>query len=193
MLPYSNDGNSVELLTLGNMAKFTLASNAVRDAKLLAMLDQIGPTPAEAGRGSAQRGDPLPLSRSKQSRLRKEAMASIEELRRKGPASRRETSRWGRIIIGALALGCIGAAAVGQVVLGPALRGRRRAGIRRAQILQVAVAVAAATNHPAQQRALLHIGGVGIEAKDPRGDGVHAAIPYMSPTPSPTETPRSRR
>ena len=38
MLPYSNDGNSVELLTLGNMAKFTLASNAVRDAKLLAML-----------------------------------------------------------------------------------------------------------------------------------------------------------
>jgi hypothetical protein len=37
MLPYSNDANSIELLTLGNMAKFTLASNAVRDAKLLAI------------------------------------------------------------------------------------------------------------------------------------------------------------
>ncbi len=43
MLPCSNDGNSVELLTLGNMAKFTLASNAVRDAKLLAMLKQAQP------------------------------------------------------------------------------------------------------------------------------------------------------
>ncbi len=40
MLPYSRDGNSVEMLTLGNMAKFTLASNAVRDDKLLGMLKQ---------------------------------------------------------------------------------------------------------------------------------------------------------
>ena len=51
MLPYSNDGNSVELLTLGNMAKFTLASNAVRDTKLLAMLKQAQQAdPAEADR-----------------------------------------------------------------------------------------------------------------------------------------------
>jgi hypothetical protein len=51
-------------------------------------------------------------------RLRKEAMASIDELRRKGPAYRRDVSRWGQIGIGALSLGCIGAAALGQVALG---------------------------------------------------------------------------
>jgi hypothetical protein len=117
MLPYSNDGNSVELLTLGNMAKFTLGTNAVRDTRLLAMLRQ------------AQEGQPKPVAAPlkevidaaetvETSRLRKEAMASIEELRRKGPASRRDVSRWGTIGTGALALGCIGAAAMGQVALG---------------------------------------------------------------------------
>ena len=45
-------------------------------------------------------------------------MASIEELRRKGPQSRRDISKWGKIGIGALSLGCIGAAATGQVYLG---------------------------------------------------------------------------
>jgi hypothetical protein len=52
------------------------------------------------------------------SRLRKEAMASIDELRRKGPASRRTALTWGNVGIGALSLGCIGAAATGQVYLG---------------------------------------------------------------------------
>ena len=85
MLPYSNDGNSVEMLTLGNMAKFTLASNAVRDMKLLAMLKQ-------ANDGTPPKPIAAPLKEViiaaetvETSRLRKEAMASIEELRRKGP------------------------------------------------------------------------------------------------------------
>ena len=117
MLPYSNDGNSVELLTLGNMAKFTLASNAVRDAKLLAMLKESSPTQPKPV--AAPLKEVITAAEQVEtSRLRKEAMASIEELRRKGPAYRRDASRWGQIGIGALALGCIGAAAVGQVVLG---------------------------------------------------------------------------
>ncbi|MPZ37056.1 MAG: hypothetical protein GEU95_03160 [Rhizobiales bacterium] len=118
MLPYSNDANNVDLLTLGNMAKFTLASNAVRDIKLLDMLRQAN-----------QANPPKPIATPlkevitaaetvETSRLRKEAMASIEELRRKGPASRREVSKWGQVGIGALSLGCVGAAAVGAVALG---------------------------------------------------------------------------
>jgi hypothetical protein len=51
-------------------------------------------------------------------KLRKEAMAAIEELRRKGPAYRRNVSWWGQIGQGALAVGCIAAAATGQVYLG---------------------------------------------------------------------------
>jgi hypothetical protein len=118
MLPYSNDGNNVELLTLGNMAKFTLASNAVRDMKLLAMLRQ-----AQAGSPPKRIAAPLKevitaAETVETGRLRKDAMASIEELRRKGPESRRELSKWGNIGIGALSLGCIGAAATGQVYLG---------------------------------------------------------------------------
>jgi hypothetical protein len=112
MLPYASDADSVELLTLGNMAKFTLASNAVRDTKLLEMLKQTS--------GSQPKPIATPLKEVitaaetvETGRLRKEAMASIEELRRKGPASRREVSKWGQIGTGALALGCIGAAATG--------------------------------------------------------------------------------
>jgi len=118
MLPYSLDPESVELLTLGNMAKFTLASNAVRDMKLLAMLRQ-------AQRQNPPRKIAEPLKEVviaaetvETGRLRKDAMASIDELRRKGPQSRRELTKWGNIGIGALSLGCIGAAATGQVYLG---------------------------------------------------------------------------
>jgi hypothetical protein len=118
MLSYANDANSIELLTLGNMAKFTLASNAVRDMKLLAMLRQ-----AQAQKLPKPIAEPLKdvivaAETVETGRLRKEALASIDELRRKGPQSRRELSKWGQIGTGALALGCIGAAAMGQVYLG---------------------------------------------------------------------------
>jgi hypothetical protein len=118
MLPHSTDTNSIELLTLGNMAKFTLASNAVRDTRLLTMLKQA----QEAGQPKPIAGPLKEVITAAEmvetSRLRKEAMASLDELRRKGPAYRRELSKWGQIGTGALALGCIGAAAVGAVVLG---------------------------------------------------------------------------
>jgi hypothetical protein len=117
MLPWSKSSDSIELLTLGNMAKFTLASNAVRDKHLLAMLKhalQQEPKPvAEVLREVVDAAETVETAR-----IRKDAMASIEELRRKGPSSRRDVSRWGQVGIGALSLGCIGAAAVGAVALG---------------------------------------------------------------------------
>ena len=118
MLPYSNDNNNVELLTLGNMAKFTLASNAVRDMKLLAMLRQAQQRNLPKATAAPLKEVITAAETVETGRLRKQAMASIEELRRKGPQSRREISRWGHIGTGALALGCIGAAALGQVALG---------------------------------------------------------------------------
>jgi len=51
-------------------------------------------------------------------RLRKDALASIEELKRKGPGSKRDISNWGQIGQGALALGCIAAAATGHIEFG---------------------------------------------------------------------------
>ena len=44
--------------------------------------------------------------------------AALEELKRKGPAYKREVSTWGQVGQGALALGCIAAAVAGQIELG---------------------------------------------------------------------------
>lgn len=117
MLPWSKDTDSVDRLTLGNMAKYTLASNAVRDKHLLAMLKET--LPRQPKPVASVLRDVIDAAETVEtSRLRREALASIEELRRKGPSSRRDASRWGQVGLGALSLGCIAAAATGQVELG---------------------------------------------------------------------------
>ena len=117
MLPWSKDVDSVEKLTLGNMAKYTLATNAARDTDLLAMLrgakDQRSKETATILAEVVDAADTVQTAR-----LRKQAMASIEELQRKGPGSRRSASMWGQIGQGAIAVGCIAAAATGHVELG---------------------------------------------------------------------------
>jgi hypothetical protein len=50
--------------------------------------------------------------------MRKESLAAIEELKQKGPDSKRELSGWGQIGQGALSMGCVVAAATGQIELG---------------------------------------------------------------------------
>jgi hypothetical protein len=117
MLPWAKDIDSVEKLTLGSMAKFTLASNASRDPDLLTLLrSSREQRPKEI---ATPLGEVIDAAETvEMTRLRKEAMASIEELRRKGPNYRRNVSMWGQIGQGALALGCIGAAAAGAVALG---------------------------------------------------------------------------
>jgi hypothetical protein len=51
-------------------------------------------------------------------RIRKAAVAMIEDLRTKGPGSKREMAWWGQVGQTALSLGCIGAAVTGQVEFG---------------------------------------------------------------------------
>jgi hypothetical protein len=117
MTGWSKDNNSVEKLTLGNMAKYTLASNATRDPALLAMLK------------SAREHNAKPVvaildeiieaaETVETAKLRREALASIEDLRRKGPGYKRDISLMGQVGQGALALGCIAAAYTGQIELG---------------------------------------------------------------------------
>jgi hypothetical protein len=117
MLPWSLEVDSVDKLTLGSMAKYTLASNASRDPELLVALREARErTPKDTAKVLAQVIDAADTVET--SKLRKEAMAAIEELRRKGPAYKRNVSWWGQIGQGALAVGCIAAAATGQVYLG---------------------------------------------------------------------------
>jgi hypothetical protein len=118
MADWSKDDNSVEKLTLGNMAKYTLASNAMRDQKLIAMLKQARGYESKAASKKILDEVIEAAETAEVARLRKEALASIQDLQRKGPGYQRNVSMWGQIGQGALALSCIAAAATGQVELG---------------------------------------------------------------------------
>jgi hypothetical protein len=57
LLPLANDKDNVDSLTTGSAAKFTLASNAVRDLHLLAILKARSPGPAKRSGQDPQRRD----------------------------------------------------------------------------------------------------------------------------------------
>jgi hypothetical protein len=117
LLPYSDDHDNVDNLTTGSAAKFTLASNAVRDTDLLAMLKW-----ADKGQPKDVKvvlDDVIETAETVDTtHMRKESLAAIDELKQKGPYSRRELSGWGQIGQGALSMGCVVAAATGQIELG---------------------------------------------------------------------------
>ena len=88
LLPLANDKDNVDSLTTGSAAKFTLASNAVRDSDLLAMLkwaDKSQPKEVQVVLDdvieTAETVDTV--------HMRQESLAAIEELKTKGPNSKR--------------------------------------------------------------------------------------------------------
>jgi hypothetical protein len=117
LLPLANDKDNVDSLTTGSAAKFTLASNAVRDLHLLAMLKRaVKGQPEDIAKIL---NDVIDTAESVDTaRMRKESLAAIEELKQKGPNSKREMTGWGQVGQGALSMGCVVAAATGQVELG---------------------------------------------------------------------------
>lgn len=117
MLPWSKDRDVVEKLTLGSMAKYTLTINATRNVELLKMLKWAAPQqPKEVKPVLA---DVIEAAETVETiRIRNEAMAAIEELKRKGPGYKRDVSWWATLGQGAISLGCLGAAVAGQVEFG---------------------------------------------------------------------------
>jgi|307.fasta_scaffold36727_1 hypothetical protein len=117
LLSWSSDRDSVDKLTVGSMAKYTLASNATRDPALLTMLKRASKN--QPKNTTVVLNEVVEAAETMETtRLRKDALAALEELKRKGPAYKREVSAWGQVGQGALALGCIAAAVTGQVELG---------------------------------------------------------------------------
>jgi hypothetical protein len=99
------------------MVKLTLAVNATRDQELLSILQN------EARNQPKEILIPLrevieAAETYETAKIRKEAMASIDEIKRKGSADFRNWNFWGQAGTTALALGCVGAAALGQVQFG---------------------------------------------------------------------------
>jgi len=117
LLPLANDHDSVDNLTTGSAAKFTLASNAVRDTELLAMLKwSVKSQPKDV---AVVLNDVIETADTVDTvHMRQESLAAIEELKEKGPDSKRELSGWGQVGQGALSMGCVVAAATGQIELG---------------------------------------------------------------------------
>ena len=119
MLPLSQDHDDAERLTAGSMAKFTLASNAMRNPDLLAMLKSSRKARGQSKQTVALLDEVIEAAETVDTaRIRKQALAAIEELRAKGPAYRRNVSWWAYLGQSAIAGGCIAAAATGQVELG---------------------------------------------------------------------------
>ncbi len=117
LLPLAGDKDNVDNLTTGSAAKFTLASNAVRDLNLLAMLKwSVKTQPKDTAKVL---NDVIETAEDVDTgRMRRESLAAIEELKQKGPDSKRELTGMGQIGEGALSMGCIVAAATGQIELG---------------------------------------------------------------------------
>ncbi len=94
LLPWSKDRDSVDRLTVGSMAKYTLVNNASRDPKLLNMVKYAAKhEPAEVRPVLKEVIDAAETVDT--TRVRKEALAAIEELQRKGSGSKRDMAWWG--------------------------------------------------------------------------------------------------
>ena len=117
MLPWTKSRDTVDKLTVGSMARYTLASYAVRDTGLRAYLrSELAVQPATVKAPLAEvveAADTVQLGA-----VRKDALAAVDELKSKGSDSRRDLDFWGQLGVGAVALGCVSAAALGQVEIG---------------------------------------------------------------------------
>src|SRR6202140_3261137 len=117
MLPWTKSRDTLDKLTVGSMARYTLASYAVRDAGLREFLrGELAQQPAAI---KAPLGEVIQAAATVQlGAVRKDALAAVEELKAKGSDSRRNLDFWGQVGVGAVALGCVSAAALGQVAVG---------------------------------------------------------------------------
>ena len=117
ILSWAKDQNNVERLTIGSMAKLSLATNASRDKELLDMLK--GAMGHEGKQTRAVLRDVIEAAETFEfGRVRKDALAAIDQLKLKGPASTRNMQWWGQAGQTALALGCIVAGALGHFEVG---------------------------------------------------------------------------
>lgn len=117
VLAWAKDANDVEKLTLGSMAKWTLANNALRDKDLLDhMKRQIAILPKPVAKELREVVEAAETFET--ATIRKAAFASIEDLKRKGPISTRNFMWWGQTGQTALALGCIVASVLGHPEVG---------------------------------------------------------------------------
>jgi hypothetical protein len=118
VLDWTAEKKDVEKLTIGSMAKWTLAANAARDKELLDLLR------SEFSHQPKAIAEPLQqvitaAESYETTKIRKDALAAIEELKRTGPPKESTWTQWGmQAAPTVLAVGCVAASAAGQVEVG---------------------------------------------------------------------------
>jgi hypothetical protein len=118
-LKWAKSKSDVEKLTVGSMAKWTLANNASRDKELLYLCrdeQRLSSHPQEVREALQEIVNAAETYET--NKIRKEALAAIEELKRKGPQPDNPWAKaayWGST---AIAVGCVVAGATGMVAIG---------------------------------------------------------------------------
>ena len=116
-LALAQEKNDVEVLTIGAMAKWTLATNATRDKNLLDLAKaEMNHQPETVRQELREVIEAAELFET--NRLREKAIAAIDQLKVRGPERIRNWNFWGQAGTTALALGCVAASALGQVQVG---------------------------------------------------------------------------
>lgn len=124
LLPWAEDRDSFERLTIGSMVKYTMAMNASRDSQLLKRLKKIHASLPDKVEDEDENPKPhlaeaLEAAQTMEiAALRRDAVGKMEDLKRMGPGYKRDVAWWGKVGQGVLSAGCIAAAASGAVVLG---------------------------------------------------------------------------
>jgi hypothetical protein len=116
-LAWVKEANDLEKLTIAGMSRWTLANNAMRDADLSRYLAELAPTLPKV-QASSLRDIVEAAETFEVARVRKDAVASIEELKAKGPQNSRDMKWWTQAGTTLIALGCVVASATGQVQFG---------------------------------------------------------------------------
>ena len=116
-LKWAGEDNNLERLTVGSMAKWTLATNASRDKYLLDFLRE-----EQAHQKGAIKTHLREVVQAAENfevgKLRRKTLASIEKLKRDGPVKWKKWAWWGRAGQLAMTAGCVAASALGQVQFG---------------------------------------------------------------------------
>ncbi len=117
ILPWSKDGNNVDRLTVGSMAKWTLAQNASRDMDLLQLLKTT--LKHEPKGNAATLREVIDAAEIGEiGKIRTAALAQIETRKVKGSENLQNYNWWSQAGQTVLAAGCIAAGALGQVQAG---------------------------------------------------------------------------
>jgi hypothetical protein len=106
MLPWSKERDSVDRLTIGSSAKYTLANNAARYPDVLARIKEMA---------AYQEPEVRPILAQvihaaetvETSAIRKEQVALIDKLKGKGPGYQQDMKVWGYVGQGAIGVTCV--------------------------------------------------------------------------------------